>query len=348
MARITLFFVNPGMPELERIIFQHPLLDRERASVRGKSAGAFRGCHTFQWTPAVQALCVLLLRSKAFGQPASAADYVPPLTGGAGSAAASLDYAISKQPLWLLDVFGLDKQGNCLIKRLVTRTNSERRRGGDVSVALNPAQLGPDDIVIRLHQSEVNDPAELLALARRIEGGNEERAEYRGGSAPCESAKSLLRASSTIVSVLPLSGAAGADADLVAGFSDEILTAFSRAGIVPVLARGAESDVSTACELLPQVVRRGCRFAVMGRLRVLNGRFQAYIYLLDADSGAVCWSGSYRGEAGMPFETQVRAAEDVLTAVSGAVYGSPRQQALAEEALAAISHQTVMEDEVSS
>ena len=80
-----------------------------------------------------------------------------------------------------------------------------------------------------------------------------------------------------MVAVFPLFGAASADADLMAGFSDEILTVLSAARVISALVQGGVSDISNASELLPKVARRGCRFAVMGA---------GFIALVSADTYA--------------------------------------------------------------
>jgi hypothetical protein len=118
-----------------------------RVTVRGKTAGAFRDAGTFQWTSAVRGLCILLGKSKMVhlvGDGHSTAN----ISGLQGSLAASLDYAITKQPIWIREMFGSDMQGNTLAQRLISRTNPNRKRPGPVVLALNERAVSLADIVI--------------------------------------------------------------------------------------------------------------------------------------------------------------------------------------------------------
>lgn len=169
MASIALFFSSDSEVALERVVCNHPFLAQERISVRGRSAGAYSTPNSFQWTSAVRALVLLLLRTKACALGGNASAEVP-MTGGAGSAAASLDYAISKQPLWLLDMFGVDSHGHCLIRRLVRRSNPERKRGGDVALRVNEMQLSAEQIRVAVSGRELKTVEEIAALAQKIEG----------------------------------------------------------------------------------------------------------------------------------------------------------------------------------
>jgi hypothetical protein len=71
------------------------------------------------------------------------------LAGARGSSIASLDYAISKQPCWLTDMFGTDSFGISLVRRLILRTNPERKRPGPVFLSLNTRYLDPSMIEVR-------------------------------------------------------------------------------------------------------------------------------------------------------------------------------------------------------
>ena len=144
---------------LEQITFSHPLLGNSRHSVRGKSPGAFLASHSFQWTSAVQGLAVLLLKTRAcfirgYSQPIARQAI---LLGGAGSLASSLDYAISKQPAWMLDCFGTDSSGSSLLKRVLRITNPNRKRGGNVALAINSKALELEDICIYRGDVAVED-----------------------------------------------------------------------------------------------------------------------------------------------------------------------------------------------
>jgi hypothetical protein len=101
-----------------------------RRSIRGKSGGAYRSAGSFQWTSAVKGLALLAVRAISELED-------PVIRGCDGSLAASLDYAISKQPMWLTEMFGCDQSGISLIRRMVLRTNPERKRPGTTVLLLN-------------------------------------------------------------------------------------------------------------------------------------------------------------------------------------------------------------------
>jgi hypothetical protein len=137
-----------------------------RYSVRGKTAGAFKGAGSFQWTTAVRALSLSFL--SAIENPLGIH-----LSGHAGSLAASLDYALSKQPIWLAEMFGVDTLGNCVARRFTYRTNSERKRPGPVSLSLNHSYLESAMIEVVVDGRQLVDVQEIAALRMAImaEGG---------------------------------------------------------------------------------------------------------------------------------------------------------------------------------
>jgi len=154
-------------PELTKTLFRAAHGD-VRTAVRGKTPGAQKDAGTFQWSSAVRALAVLLAKAAITTQrdeePSSAL-----LSGFAGSLAATLDYAVSKEPAWTVDIFGIDSGGRSLIRRIIKRTNSERKLPGPVVLAVNPNFLPPETIVLWWNGARLKDPTKINTLINLIE-----------------------------------------------------------------------------------------------------------------------------------------------------------------------------------
>ncbi len=126
MRELKLFFENDELVEVEFKL----VTGEVRRSVRGKQSGAHKASGSFQWTSAVRGFALLAVRTAAGFQPAA-------IEGRAKSLASSLDYAISKQPVWLIEMFGVDRLGTSLIRRMILRSNPERKRPGPTTLAIN-------------------------------------------------------------------------------------------------------------------------------------------------------------------------------------------------------------------
>ena len=170
MARLDLIFSNHSRWELSETCFDHPLLQRPRLAVRGRTAGAFLGRNSFAWSAGVQALCLLacrtVLASLDFGT-GPRSHFV--MVGEAGSAAACLDYALGKQPAWLHQIFGTDSHGGCLARRIICRSNPERKRPGPVQLSINSGALHPTAVKIQVGEHILQESFELENLACELE-----------------------------------------------------------------------------------------------------------------------------------------------------------------------------------
>ncbi len=138
-------------------------------TVRGHTEGAYKGHGTFQWTRAVRALSLLLVEYCMSGSVR--------LEGTNGSLASSLDYALSKRPIWLLDVFGVDSAGVPSARRLFKVTNPNRKRPGPVAIRVDEHVLPSGNIRIFLDRVPIETTSELEPLARTLKvnesgGGN--------------------------------------------------------------------------------------------------------------------------------------------------------------------------------
>ncbi len=148
--------------------FFHIAVGELRRTVRGKTPGAFRSQGVFQWSSAVQALAVLFLKSKCACAP-NMPDYSDDtIEGMKGSRALSLDYAITKGPIWVADMFGTDSFGRLIAPRLFRRTNSNLKFPGPVVIAVNDNVLRPCDVSITLDGVLVEERAQLVELLKRV------------------------------------------------------------------------------------------------------------------------------------------------------------------------------------
>ncbi len=169
MGIFELHFSTRGSAvELVRTRFSHPTLPTLLECARGRGIGAHSHLGAFQWTSAVQALAVLMLRSAA----ALSSDrngVLPTLQGSAGSFASSLDFSIRKNSSWLQQMFGKNAHGRVLSRRLFPRANSGMKRVGPVTVGVNRMLLGEIEISIYVNGELESDPARLATLAASIE-----------------------------------------------------------------------------------------------------------------------------------------------------------------------------------
>lgn len=145
MRELILQFVGDPQMELVESCFSHPRIGDERRCIRGKRSGAYRGYSTFQWTKGVQALSLLLIEAAIRGHIASSG---PLLAGQTGSPASCLDYAIDKQTVWLMEMFGWTDSGDGFARRLFVRSNAGQRMPGPVAISLNHNYLASEDIKI--------------------------------------------------------------------------------------------------------------------------------------------------------------------------------------------------------
>lgn len=147
--------------------FRHPLLSHELLAVRGRDAGAFRSCGSFEWSKAVRGLCMLLVNSKLRDL-----SETPDISGFQNSLAAALDYAIDKQPEWMHSMFGSDSEGNTLLKRLIRRSNSGRKRAGPVSLSVDENFIPIECIRVSMDGVDIEERHQLKSLSVGIEGNS--------------------------------------------------------------------------------------------------------------------------------------------------------------------------------
>jgi hypothetical protein len=172
MFKIRLSFCSGGPIELFRVDCSSGQAET-LTCVRGKTAGAYRGVGTFHWSAGVRAMACLFLRAMLVDE---ATRLEPMLSGGAKSLAASLDYALTKQPSWIVDMFGVSSSGKAQARRLFRVTNSHRKRGGPVCVSLNLYVCPKDRIEVVLDGKLIDTPETLRTMLETIEG-NDEAAE---------------------------------------------------------------------------------------------------------------------------------------------------------------------------
>lgn len=164
MTELVLWFAKPqGIPQLERTLFIDPF-GNEILAERGKTSRAYRNAGVFQWTPGVKALAVSFLTALVH-QLKNAKTYLPLIEGERGSLAASLSYALYKQPEWLFDMFGGDESGNSRLRQLLFHS---KLGTGKVAISLNEDLLPPSAIKIYLGTAEIRNVEEIERLAFEI------------------------------------------------------------------------------------------------------------------------------------------------------------------------------------
>ena len=169
MFKIRLSFCSGGTIELIRVDCSSGQA-MAVTCVRGKTAGAYRGVGTFHWSSGVRAMACLFLRAMLVDE---AARLEPMLSGGAKSMAASLDYALTKQPSWIVDMFGISSNGKTHARRLFRVTNSHRKRGGPVSVSLNLYVCPKERIEVVLDGRLIDSSETLRIMLEAIEANEE-------------------------------------------------------------------------------------------------------------------------------------------------------------------------------
>jgi hypothetical protein len=167
MNQFKLWFTSDQETELYKTEYVPEIGDGSIYSIRGNYSGDFKGYGTFQWSLAVQALSIMVLRYAAASVTGELQDSA--LEGEKGSLASSLDYAISKQPVWILDMFGVLPSGEPRIKRLIKRVNPERKRPGPVRLSVNTTVLPPKNIEVYVENHRIVDSEELKDIALKIE-----------------------------------------------------------------------------------------------------------------------------------------------------------------------------------
>lgn len=162
-------FAGGAQTELVETRFSQPVSNTSLVSVRGKSGGAYNRCGSFQWTSGVRAVCIAFLRHilarRIEGFPAH-------FQGGKASLASSLDYALSKEPAWLGEMFGQTATGACFGRRLFKITNPNRKRPGPVILAVNHVLVKSEDVRVTLNGQRVDGTEALLKILEALDSDN--------------------------------------------------------------------------------------------------------------------------------------------------------------------------------
>ena len=177
-SSVAFFFEGTAQVELVRSHVELVGLQAPIVCVRGKTSGAFARYGCFQWTSGVRGVCVAFLRF-ILADRDPGLDYC--LSGGRSSLAASLDYALSKGPSWLSDMFGSGRNGTLYARRFFRITNPNRKRPGPVVVSINESVIKSYQVRFFWEGRQVMESKELYALLIAIE---EQEVENRDLPAP--------------------------------------------------------------------------------------------------------------------------------------------------------------------
>lgn len=169
MIKMTMSFVTSHTTvALNQTFFKHPLLPQEITTVRGAAAPQRVG--NFRWSHGVRALSLLLVRQALRRLATPSEEHLRSeavsIEGKDASLAASLDYALSKQPLWLQDMFGKTPQGKSISKLLFRRINPDRKRPGPVTIFIANPRF---EVVVLIDGRSLKCARQLRYLAESLE-----------------------------------------------------------------------------------------------------------------------------------------------------------------------------------
>lgn len=153
-------------PELVKTLFRRaggPV----HTALRGRTGNADPQRGAFHWSSAVKAVSILLVKS-VLASKDTASRHTATLEGSGGSLASSLDYAISKGPIWTSDMFGRTEDGRSGIRRIFTRSNAERKYPGPVVLAVDSNNLPPSQVSIWWDGRRIAEAPDLAALCERL------------------------------------------------------------------------------------------------------------------------------------------------------------------------------------
>lgn len=161
-----------GAPELSRIACVG-LGDTKTESTRAGSLGGGNVEGSFQWTPAVHALTILLAKVAVWRSDGGRflEDFganEPLLEGEASTPASSLDYAVGKVPNWMGQMFGFDEAGVPFVRTLFTRVNAERKRSGPVVLRLSQKSFTSLQVDLFHEGKLVQEYAQLRVLVEQL------------------------------------------------------------------------------------------------------------------------------------------------------------------------------------
>jgi RNA polymerase sigma-70 factor (ECF subfamily) len=169
IPRLILHFSTGTAPELLETRFYHAAFaPRGRHCVRGKDEGAHAGSASFQWSAALKVLTAYLLACAASARRCTDAS-CPILTGERSSAAASLNFAMSKKPDWIKDMFGRDSGYRPYLLDLIKRSNPDLKRKGPVVLCLDARVLPPQRIFVFVGDRQTDAAEEIEQISNAIE-----------------------------------------------------------------------------------------------------------------------------------------------------------------------------------
>ena len=165
MADFHLYFCSQPQPQLIKTIFKPRLSLVSLTSVRGRTAGAYRGAGNFVWSNAVKALMLFCFEAKT----QHLAGFVPgsgqaTLDGRKGDPAHSLALAIKKEPQWMVEMFGVSYHGQSTIRKLISISNLYLKMGDKLALSLNVEELSPKKIEFYLDDTLLEDLSEINEL----------------------------------------------------------------------------------------------------------------------------------------------------------------------------------------
>ena len=165
-SSFVFYFEGSARLELVRTEVRINALPRCLTCIRGKTSGAYANFGSFQWTSGVRGVCSAFLRF-ILSEGSDKVDFC--LIGGKASLAASLDYAISKGPAWLGEMFGAGVGGNQLARRIFKITNPNRKRPGPVAISVNKNLVSADQVQIFWDGKQVTEHSQLYSMLLAVE-----------------------------------------------------------------------------------------------------------------------------------------------------------------------------------
>ena len=162
MNRLYLFFTHGSAAKLYRTEFW--MGESCFVSARGAKSNASQSEGVFQWTKGVRALSILGVITALARCDKNVA---PRLEGQRPSVATWLDGVLSKEPAWVVDMFGNHINGAPAVRRLFVRSNPGGKRPGPVAVSFAPSLIN-GEIKIYLDGKQLVDPEQLGTLLREL------------------------------------------------------------------------------------------------------------------------------------------------------------------------------------